>query len=227
MTPPIEALVFDAYGTLFDPESVQTECERLFPGSGAELSRLWRTKQLEYTWLRSLMNRYEDFWQVTEAALRFSCAILRLSCTVEQRHKLMQEYLRLKPYLDVHDALAALRLNGKRLLILSNGSPGMLRPVVETAGLVVFFSKLLSVNAVKVYKPSPLVYDLAIEATGLERKAIGFVSSNYWDVAGAAAFGFQTFWINRKEAIPDELGVKPGAILSTLAELPALCGHAS
>ena len=173
------------------------------------------------------MNRYEDFWQVTEAALRFSCAILRLSCTVEQRQKLMQEYLRLKPYLDVRDALAALRLNGKRLLILSNGSPGMLRPVVETAGLVVFFSKLLSVDAVKVYKPSPLVYDLAIEATGSERKAIGFVSSNYWDVAGAAAFGFQTFWINRMEVIPDELGVKPGAILSTLAELPALCGHAS
>ena len=227
MTPPIEALVFDAYGTLFDPESVQAECERLFPGSGAELSHLWRTKQLEYTWLRSLMNRYEDFWQVTEAALRFSCAILRLSCTVEQREKLMQEYLRLKPYPDVRDALAALRLKASACSFYQMARAAMLRPVVENAGLAVFFSRLLSVDAVKVYKPSPLVYDLAIEATGSERKAIGFVSSNYWDVAGAAAFGFQTFWINRTEAIPDELGMKPRAILSTLAELPALCGDAS
>lgn len=218
-TRPIEALVFDAYGTLFDPHSVQAECERLFPGSGAELSRLWRTKQLEYTWLRSLMNRYADFWQVTGEALRFSCASLRLSCTDGQTDKLREQYLRLQIYDDVREAVAALRLSGKRLLILSNGSPRMLLPVVENAGLAAFFSKTLSVDAVKVYKPSPLAYDLAIAATGLDKAAVGFVSSNGWDVAGAASFGFQTFWINRGGVVPEEFGTKPLAVLSSLAEL--------
>lgn len=216
------ALVFDAYGTLFDPHSVQAECERLFPGSGAELARLWRTKQLEYTWLRSLMNRYEDFWQVTEAALRSACANLRLACGAEQRKKLMDEYLRLEAYPDVREAFAA--LGGKRLFILSNGSPKMLRPLVENAGLSTAFSGLLSVDAVKMYKPSPQVYQLAVKETGLAKEEIRFVSSNFWDIAGAAAFGFTTFWLNRARTLPEELGVQPAAIISSLAELPELCG---
>ena len=218
----IQALVFDAYGTLFDPLSVQAACEQRFPGSGAALALLWRTKQLEYTWLRSLMNRYEDFWQVTEAALRFSCAGLRLPCNPDQREQLMQEYLRLKTYPDVPSALAA--LDGMPLFILSNGSPGMLQPLAQNAGLAELFSGLLSVDAVKVYKPSPLVYQLAVEKTGFDKNLIGFVSSNSWDIAGASCFGFQTFWINRAGTTPDELGVKPDAILSALAELPSLCG---
>jgi 2-haloacid dehalogenase len=219
----IEAFVFDAYGTLFDPHSVQAECERLFPGSGSELSRLWRAKQLEYTWLRSLMDRYENFWRVTDAALQFSCANLRLACGAEQREKLMQEYLRLKLYPDARDALAALRRDGKKLFILSNGSPEMLRDVVQNAGLAEFFTQLLSVDAAKIYKPSPKVYELAVQATGLAKNEIGFVSSNGWDIAGAASFGFQTFWINRAGAPPEELAVDPGAILRTLAGLTALC----
>ena len=222
MTAQIEAVVFDAYGTLFDPHAVQAECERLFPGAGAELSRLWRTKQLEYTWLRSLMNRYEDFWQVTGAALRFSCASLKLPCGDEHHKKLMQEYLRLKAFPDVHDALAELR--GKRLFILSNGTPGMLEPLVKNAGMDGAFSGLLSVDAVKIYKPSPRVYELAVKETGLKKNAIGFVSSNGWDIAGAASYGFRTFWINRGGAAVEELGVRPSAILTTLAGLPALCG---
>jgi 2-haloacid dehalogenase len=217
----MEAVVFDAYGTLFDPHSVQAECERLFPGSGAELSLLWRAKQLEYTWLRSLMNGYEDFWQVTAAALRFSCASLKLTCSDKHHEKLMQEYLRLKAFPDVHDALAALR--GKRLFILSNGTPGMLEPLVKNAGLDGAFSGLLSVDAVKIYKPSPRVYALAVKETGLEKAAIGFVSSNCWDIAGAGSYGFRTFWINRGGAAVEELGVPPSAILTTLAGLPALC----
>jgi 2-haloacid dehalogenase len=224
MTTPIKALVFDAYGTLFDPCSVQSECERFFPGSGAELSRVWRAKQLEYTWLRSLMNRYEDFWQVTDAALRFACTGLRLKCGTEQREKLMEQYLHLQPYPDVRNALPA--LGGRPLLILSNGSPQMLRPLVENAGLGKSFAALLSVDAVKIYKPSPLVYELAVKETQLEKRAIGFVSSNSWDIAGAASFGFQTFWSNRSGAVVDELGVRPDATLSTLAELPPLCAAA-
>lgn len=218
----MEAVVFDAYGTLFDPHAVQAECERLFPGSGAELSRLWRTKQLEYTWLRALMNRYEDFWQVTDAALRFSCASLKLTCSPEQCEKLMQEYLRLKVFPDVHDALTALR--SKRLFILSNGTPGMLEALVKNTGLDDAFSALISVDAVKIYKPSPRVYELVVKETGLEKSTIGFVSSNGWDIAGAASYGFQTFWINRGGAAVEELGVRPSAILTTLAGLPALCG---
>jgi 2-haloacid dehalogenase len=225
MNKPAQMLVFDAYGTLFDPFSVQTACERLFPGFGATLSRLWRTKQLEYTWLRSLMNRYEDFWQVTEAALLFSCVSLRLRCAPEQREQLMQEYLRLRTYPDVLPALA--NLSGKRFFILSNGSPRMLEPLLESAGLARSFSGLLSADMVKVYKPSRLVYQLAVEATGVEKSAIGFISSNSWDIAGASSFGFQTFWINRAGTFPEELGAKPGTVLTTLAELPALCSAGS
>jgi 2-haloacid dehalogenase len=197
----------------------------MFPGSGAQLSQLWRTKQLEYTWLRSLMNRYEDFWQVTDDALRFSCAAMKLPCNDEQRKTLMQEYLRLTVFPEVPAALAALA--GRALLILSNGAPHMLEAVVENAGLSKTFSALLSVDAVKIYKPSPQVYELAVKETRLEKSAIGFVSSNGWDIAGAASFGFQTFWINRAGAVTEELGVKPGAILTTLAELPVLAGTAS
>ncbi len=215
----LAAFVFDAYGTLFDPYSVQTLAEKYFAGSGEALSRLWRQKQLEYTWLRSLMNRYEDFWSVTGAALDFACQHLKLSCDAARRETLMQEYLRLKIYPDVKPALAA--LGEFPLFILSNGSPSMLRPLVDHAGLSTTFSALLSVDQVRVYKPAPSVYQLAVEATGLEKNRIGFVSSNSWDVAGATSFGFRTFWINRAGAVPEELGVKAGAVLSTLADLPA------
>jgi 2-haloacid dehalogenase len=220
----IRALVFDAYGTLFDPHSVRDECERLFPGKGAQLSQIWRTKQLEYTWLRSLMNRYEDFWRVTEDALRFSSASLSLSCGDEQRDKLMQEYLRLKAFPEVPEALT--KLADRPLLILSNGSPHMLKAVVENAGLTSPFSAVLSVDAVKTYKPAPQVYELAVKVTALDNSDIGFVSSNGWDIAGAASFGFQTFWVNRTGATTEELGVTPDAVLKSLAELPALVGRA-
>lgn len=220
----IRALVFDAYGTLFDPLSVRDECERVSPGNGAHLSQLWRAKQLEYTWLRSLMNRYEDFWRVTEDALRFSCANLNLSCSDDQRDKLMREYLRLKAYPEVPDALA--KLADRPLLILSNGSPHMLNAVVGNAGLSSTFSAVLSVDAVQTYKPAPPVYELAVKETGLDKNGIGFVSSNGWDIAGAASFGFQTFWINRAGATTEELGVKPGGVLKSLGELPGLVGRA-
>jgi 2-haloacid dehalogenase len=225
MAVPIQALVFDAFGTLFDPYSVQSAAEKWFPGSGEALSRLWRAKQLEYTWLRSLMNRYEDFWQVTESALDFSCLTLQLGRNLSVRAELMHEYLRLNPYPDVAATLG--ELSGIPLLILSNGSPRMLDAVVDHAGLSKSFSALLSVDQVKTYKPSPAVYQLAVDKTGLEKGAIGFVSSNSWDVAGAGSFGFQTFCINRAGAIPDQLGVAPSAVLTSLSELPALCAAAS
>ena len=218
----IKAWVFDAYGTLFDPFSVQGKAERIFPGRGEALSRLRRLRQLEYTWLRALMNHYADFWQVTREALVYACHTLGLHCESPQQEELMQEYLHLEVYPDVTEGLDSLL--SQRLAILSNGSPRMLEAVVEHAGLKRTISLLLSVDKVRTYKPSPAVYQLAVEALKLKKNQIGFVSSNYWDAAGAAAFGFPTFWLNRTMAAPDELGAAPGTTLTGLRELADLYG---
>jgi len=220
---PIRALVFDAYGTLFDVHSVIDLCEQLYPGKGEKLSLVWRAKQLEYTWLRSLMGEYEDFQRITEMALRYACKSLGQPCDTEVRDTLMNAYLRLAPYPEAKGALG--RLSGMPLAILSNGSPGMLNPVVKNNGLEDTFAHVISVDEVKIYKPSPRVYELAPKKLGVPREAIGFVSSNYWDAVGAKAFGFQVFWINRTGAVPDELGRSPEAILNSLAELAALVGR--
>jgi len=218
----LRAWVFDAYGTLFDPFSLQGKAERIFPGRGEALSQLWRSRQLEYTWLRALMNHYADFWQVTREALVYACRSLRLRCEVAHQDELMQEYLHLEIYPDVTAGLEALL--GQRLAILSNGSPRMLEAVVEHAGLKMAFATLVSADKVRTYKPSPTVYQLAVEALELKKGEIGFVSSNYWDVAGAAAFGFQAFWLNRSKATPDELGTAPEATITRLRELTGLFG---
>jgi 2-haloacid dehalogenase len=216
----IKAWVFDAYGTLFDPFSVQGKVERIFPGWGEALSRLWRSRQLEYTWLRALMNRYADFWQVTREALVYACRSLGLRCETAQEEELMQEYLRLEVYPDVKVGVEVLRK--QRLAILSNGSPQMLEALVEHTGLKQAFAALLSVDKVKTYKPSPVVYQLAVDSLDFEKSQIGFVSSNYWDVAGAAAFGFPAFWLNRSQATHEELEIAPEAAITGLGELAAL-----
>jgi 2-haloacid dehalogenase len=219
----IKAWVFDAYGTLFDPFSVERKAERIFPGRGEALSRLWRSRQLEYTWLRALMNRYADFWQVTWEALIYACGSLGLNCEATHQEELMQEYLRLDVYPDVAAGLAA--LPSRHLAILSNGSPQMLEGVVEHAGLKQAFPTLLSVDRVRTYKPNPAVYLLAVKVLELEKSEIGFVSSNYWDVAGAAAFGFPTFWLNRSKATPDQLGTTPKATVTNFRQLSDRCSQ--
>ena len=216
----IRALVFDAYGTLFDVHSVIALAEQLFPGQGAALSQLWRQKQLEYTWLRSLMRRYQDFERVTETSLKFAAAALGLDCPPARINRLMVAYLHLAPFPEVRDALAALQ--PLPLAILSNGAPHMLNAVVKNAALDGVFAHVLSVDEVKIFKPSPKVYQLAPDRLGMKKQEIGFVSSNFWDVSGAAAYGFTTFWINRAGAQPDELGEQPTATLSQLTELAAL-----
>jgi 2-haloacid dehalogenase len=216
----IKALAFDAYGTLFDVASVLSLCEELFPGKGSALSQMWRIKQLEYSWLRSLMGRYEDFADVTESALVFSCNSLQLALSPANRGRLMDAYLHLKPFPEVAEALKA--LSGYKCAILSNGSPKMLEGVVRNAGLADAFSDIISVEPVKIYKPSPHAYELGIKTLGVEKSAIGFISSNCWDAIGAKTFGFRTFWINRAGAPVDELGLQPDAKLKLLSELPAL-----
>ena len=222
MTARPAALVFDAYGTLFDVHSVVALCEALWPGRGAQLSQLWRTKQLEYTWLRSLMGRYEDFARVTEAGLRYACAALQLPCDDAKCARLLQAYLNLATFPEVADTLRQLR--GIKLAILSNGAPAMLRDVVSNSGLGGLIPDVLSVDELKIYKPAPQVYQLAVDRLGAPAQAIGFVSSNGWDAAGAKSFGFRTFWVNRAGAPRDGLGFAPDHELGSLAELPTLVG---
>lgn len=219
---PVKALVFDAYGTLFDVQSVIAAVNRKFPGQGPALSAAWRTRQLEYTWLRSLMGRYEDFWSVTESALVASCNAMKLPLDAAGRADLMDAYLHLDPLPEVKQALRSLA--GRPLAILSNGSPKMLQDVVENAGLKEVFSRIISVDEVRTYKPNPAVYQLAVKKMAVEKGAIGFVSSNFWDDAGATAFGFRTFWINRTGAAPEELGIMPRTTLKSLTELADMIG---
>ncbi|MCU0896496.1 MAG: haloacid dehalogenase type II [Burkholderiales bacterium] len=218
----LAALTFDAYGTLFDVHSVVRLCDDIWPGKGAAVSQAWRAKQLEYTWLRALMNRYADFATVTEDALGYACASLGLPIDGVRVAKLMDAYTRLSPFPDVVATLE--RLRGHRLAILSNGSPSMLEPLVVNAGLDGWITDVLSVDAVKTYKPAPVVYQLAVDRLGVPAHAIGFVSSNGWDAYGAKAFGFEVFWINRTGAPADALGTPPDHVISALADLPALVG---
>jgi 2-haloacid dehalogenase len=217
MKPCIQAVAFDAYGTLFDVHSVIACCNREFPGQGAELSKLWRIKQLEYTWLRSLTGRYEDFWRVTESALAFACRSLGLACPPETYKRLMESYLHLDIFPEVRPTLAKLSLY--KLVILSNGSPKMLAAAVENAGLRGVFTDVISADEVKIYKSSPRVYGLVSQHLGVPESAIAFVSSNFWDIAGAKSFGFWTCWVNRCNLPEDELGVRPDIAVETLDRL--------
>jgi 2-haloacid dehalogenase len=212
---PAEAFVFDAYGTLYDVHSVVQRCETYWPGKGAALSQLWRAKQLEYTWQRSLMQRYAPFSTVTREALAYACEALKLELGAAQMEGLMGEYLRLALYPDVADTLE--RIKSKKA-ILSNGSPDMLLPVVQNSGLKL--DALISVDELKVYKPAPQVYELAVKKLGTTK--IAFVSSNCWDALGAKSYGFSVYWINRLKAPLDRLGFKPDAILASLSDLENL-----
>ena len=207
-----EAFVFDAYGTLYDVHSVAARCESYWPGKGASVSQLWRAKQLEYTWQRSLMRRYEPFSSVTRAALSYACAALRLELEGAQVDALMEEYTRLALYPEARAALS--RLKGKKA-ILSNGSPDMLLPLVENSALP--FDAVMSVDEVKVFKPAPEVYELAVRR--LRTESVAFISANCWDALGAKSYGFTVYWINRARAPVDRLGFEPDAVLTSLDEV--------
>jgi 2-haloacid dehalogenase len=169
------------------------------------------------------MGRYENFWKITEDALLFACRTLKLSCDEHQRKQLMQVYLTLPAFPEVKAALQ--KLPALPLAILSNGTPEMLTPLVAANGMAHFFRNIFSVDSLQMYKPRPEVYQYAVVSLGVPKEAIGFISSNYWDIVGATSFGFRTFWLNRNSVAPDELGVTPAATLPDLAALPALLGH--
>jgi 2-haloacid dehalogenase len=219
----IDACVFDAYGTLFDPSSAANRCREALGDVWQGFAQLWRRKQLEYTWLRSLMGRHTDFWHVTAEALDYTFAAFRRN-DPQLRALLMQQYLSLEAYPGVCDLLTRLKDAGKRTALLSNGSPTMLTALVNSSGLTRLLDAVLSVEAAGVFKPHPSVYQLAVDRLSAAANRILFFSSNGWDAQGAAAFGFRAIWINRalepQEALPGELAGMVGGI----EEVPALLG---
>ena len=222
----IKAFAFDAYGTLFDVLSVTALCERLFPSRGAALAQLWRVTQLQYSLLRSLMGRHRDFWRLTEDGLVYACKSLGLDLTAAAREQLLEAYLGLAVFPDVKPGLEALKGQGLRLAILSNGEPRMLEAAARSAGILRWLDHVVSVEEVKIFKPSPRVYNLASERLGVRSAKLGFVSSNSWDVAGAASAGLTTLWIQRSAAEPpEELGFGAERVVHMITDLVSLVGR--
>jgi 2-haloacid dehalogenase len=213
----VKGIVFDAYGTLLDVGSVAVACDARFPGRGAEISRLWRQRQLEYTWLRSLMGRHVDFWQVTGDALAYACAALGCPADPATLARLRDAYLTLTPFAEVPAALS--RLAPQRRIVLSNGTSAMLRAAFGHAGLLPQLEAVLSVETVGIFKPAPQVYALATTHLACQPDEVLFVSANGWDVAGAAHAGLGTCWLNRSAAPPEVLDVTPTRIVRDLADL--------
>ena len=211
------AFLFDAYGTLLDVHSVVLRAGAQIQGDARALSQLWRQKQLEFTWLLALMDRYRDFGQITEAALRTALAQLQWEASEAQIQQLLDAYLAPAVFPDARIALAG--LSDFPRAILSNGSPKMLQAAVRNNRLEPYFSHIISVDQVKTYKPSPRVYQLGLDALQLPAEDILFVSSNAWDAAGAKAFGYSVCWCNRSGGEMDRLGFAPDIVVSSLDQL--------
>jgi 2-haloacid dehalogenase len=217
----IRACVFDAYGTVFDYASAAARCRDQLGEDFGRLTQLWRDKQLQYTWLRALQGRHADFWQVTGDALDFALETLGIGTTA-LRERLMNLYLSLEPFPEVPGVLQRLKHAGLKTAILSNGSPRMLKEVVDGAGLAGLLDGVYSVEEVGVYKPHPKVYQLAVDQLGLAPSEIAFQSSNAWDAYAASAFGMRVVWCNRYGQRPERLPGRPDAEVKTLDVLPDL-----
>jgi 2-haloacid dehalogenase len=222
---PIDACVFDAYGTLFDVNSAAAQCRDALGPDADAFSATWRRKQLEYTWLRSLMGVHADFWQVTAEALDYACARHGIG-DATLRERLLDIYRRLDAYPEVPAMLAGARAAGLKTAILSNGAPAMLQSAVEAAGIGALLDHVLSIEDVGIYKPHPRVYELAVDVLGVTAKRICFLSANGWDAAGAAQFGFRAVWINRAGEPRERLPAGPELELRDLAGLPDIVGRA-
>jgi 2-haloacid dehalogenase len=219
----IKALAFDAYGTLFDVFSVTALCEQLFPGKGNQLAQIWRFKQLQYSLMRSLMGRHRDFWGLTEDGLVWASKNLQLDLTADKKKQLMDAYLSLAAFPDVKPGLDALKKQGIKLAILSNGEPRMLEAAAKSAGIRDLLDEIISVEEVKIFKVSPRVYNLAPEHMKVSNPELGFVSANNWDAVAAASAGLRTFWIQRSTVeVPEELGFQVDTIVKAITDLAPL-----
>ena len=214
----VKAIAFDGF-VIFDPKPVFARVEDFFPGKGEALVALWRTRQFEYCWLRTLTGNYADFWTVTEEALAFAAAAVKVDLTAERRDRLMQGFLEMKAHPDVKPGLDALRAAGIRLAFLSNLTENMLASAIASAGLDGTFEQLFSTDRVRAYKPDPRAYRMAIDGFGLRKEEIAFAAFGGWDANGARSFGYRTYWANRQGLPVEELGAKPDAIGNGVAEL--------
>ena len=219
----IEACVFDAYGTLFDVSAAASHCQEALGERWQPLADLWRQKQLQYTWLRTLSGHYVDFWHVTTHALDFALASLAID-DADLRQRLLDSYLELDCYSEVPDVLARLKEAGMKTAILSNGSPKMLQAAVDGSALGPYVDAILSVDEIGVYKPRPEVYRLVNDHLDVASGAVSFQSSNSWDAHGASAYGFNVIWINRFGHAAENLPGAPDVVLQTLEPLPGIVG---
>ena len=216
--PAIKAVAFDGF-PIIDPRPVFARVDELFPGKGRELSNAWRTRQFEYTWLRTLGGRYVDFWQITEESLVFAARTLAMDLSAGKRDQLMQTYLALKAWPDVAPALQQLKAAGIRMAFLSNLTDAMLDAVVKNSALEGFFEPHLSTDKVKAFKPDPRAYQMGLDAFKLRKEEIAFAAFAGWDAAGAKWFGYPTFWVNRSNAPVEELSATPDGMGSGLGDL--------
>jgi 2-haloacid dehalogenase len=212
------AVAFD-YFVLFDPDSVAAAAERAVPGKGSELTRIWRTKQFEYSWLRSITDRYVDFSAVTADALEYAAHAVQAELTAEQKRQLLEAYLHLTPWPDTAAGLRRLRDADVRVITIANFTPAMLRANADHAGLTALFDAFVSTDANHTYKPDPLAYQLGMDRLHLAKQDIVFAAFGGWDAAGARAFGYPTVWVNRLDQPPEELGLRPDRTVRDLAGL--------
>ena len=213
----IKAIIFDAYGTLFDVNSAAEKCKDKIGNKWEGFANCWRTTQLEYTWLRSLMNRHKDFWQVTEDSLDKSMKAFKINLAM--RNELLNLYKKLSTFPEVKGALNDLKKKNYKISILSNGTPALLNELVSSNNLDNFFDDIFSIEEVGIYKPDSKVYDLPIKKYQIKKDEVAFLSANTWDVSGGGNFGYNSIWVNRNKNIFDNLDYKPKNEVENLTQL--------
>ena len=213
----IKAIIFDAYGTLFDVNSAAEKCKNKIGAKWEVFANYWRTTQLEYTWLRSLMNRHKDFWQVTEDSLDKSMKVHAIDPSM--KNELLNLYKKLSPFSEVRNVLMDLKKKKFKLAILSNGTPDLLKDLVKNNNFDYIFDDIFSIEQVGVYKPDSKVYDLPIKKYKINKKEVAFLSANTWDVSGGGNFGYNSIWVNRNNNVFDNLDFKPNKEIKDLNQL--------
>ncbi len=216
----IKAIIFDAYGTLFDVNSAAEKCKDKIGDKWEGFANYWRTTQLEYTWLRSLMNRHKDFWQITEDSLEKSMKAFNIDPSMKD--ELLNLYKVLSPFKEVPEVLKTLKEKKIKLAILSNGTPTLLNELVKSNNLDHIFDDLFSIEQVGIYKPDSKVYDMPIQKYHIKKNEVAFLSANTWDVSGGGNYGFNSIWVNRNKNIFDNLDYKPNFEIKNLSELISL-----
>ena len=213
----IKAIIFDAYGTLFDVNSAAEKCKDKIGDKWEDFANYWRTTQLEYTWLRSLMKRHKDFWQVTEDSLDKAMKVFEIDSSM--RNELLDLYKTLSPFKEVPEVLKSLKERDLKLAILSNGTPALLNQLIKSNNLDNLFDDLFSIEEVGIYKPDSKVYDMPIKKYNVKKNEVAFLSANTWDVSGGGNYGFNSIWVNRNNNVFDNLDYKPQNEIKNLKEL--------